>query len=332
MFQIREFSNDLSKSIAERNWFNIKNHITEASLQNSDSGYALHIICSDPSAPIEIVKEIYFAFPQAALTKDNQQHTPLCIAVDYGFEDAVEFLVNTCPEDIEDCASYLRSAVHSLICTKIIDSLTTANPEVAFITDNDGDSAFDLFFRIWNVSMRIVIQNSIASDRVLDDDTGQGNWSVGDIYQKACLLLWAANFRNDSTVRGDTCLLHSAMREESCPWAFGMLLIKLHPEQVLERDANRSLPIHIIASTKNMSDESSLFCIDCCTTKSKIVHMEYLDRGTNYCCEDCFERESKQSMRKIVYIEPGKLYFQKFFLTKNSFSFIKLHKFSPKST
>ena len=91
MFQVREMSNKLSKSIAERSWSDVQKYLNEASLQNSDHGHALHLVCSDPTAPIEIVKDIYFACPQAAFAKDNEQHTPLCIAVDFEFDDVVEF-------------------------------------------------------------------------------------------------------------------------------------------------------------------------------------------------------------------------------------------------
>ena len=66
--------------------------------------------------------------------------------MDFELEDAVEFLVNTCPEVIENCASYLRSAVYSLNPTNIIDSFITVNPEASFLTDKNGDSVFDLFF------------------------------------------------------------------------------------------------------------------------------------------------------------------------------------------
>ena len=331
MFQTRTPSNNLSKSIAERNWSDVHRHVNEASLQNSDNGYALHDVCSDPSAPIQIVKDIYFAYPHAALAKDDDQHTPLCIAVDFEFEGAVEFLVNECTEDMESCASYLRSAVHSLSCTNIIDSFVTVNPKVAFVTDKNGNSTFDLFFRIWNVPMRIGFKNENISG-VLDNEIGQGNWTFRDVYQKACLFLSAANFRQNAIACANACLVHAAMREESCHLAFCELLMKLHPEQVLGRDADGNLPIHIIASAKDLSDEKSFLCIDCSSNKSKLVHMEYLDGGTNYCCVDCLARESRQSIRRAFCLEPGKLYFNKISFNQNPFSFIISYNFSLQST
>ena len=136
-------------------------------------------------------------------------------------------------------------------CTNIIDSFIDAILETAFIADENGDSAFDLFFRIWNVPMRIVIQTSAISN-VLGDEVDQGNWKIRDIYEKSCLLLKAANFRNIFTSFDDTCLLHSVIREESCYWAFCKLILDLHPEQILKRDGDGNLPIHIITAARNL--------------------------------------------------------------------------------
>ena len=304
MLQLREMTNDLSRSIARRDWLNVCNYLFEASLQ-IDGGYALHIVCSDPTAPINVVKDIYNAYPQAAFTKDNYQHTPLYIAVDFAFEDAVEFLVDTCPEDTSSNGSYLRSAVYSLISTSIIDSFIVKNPLTAFIPDENGDSAFDLFFRIWNVPMRIVVQTSTISDFNLDNDIGQGNWKIRDIYRKACLFLRAADLHEDVEALDDTCLLHSAIREETCHWAFCKLFLSLNLGQVLQKDVDGNLPIHIATSTRNLSDEESLFCIDCSEVKSKLVSHTFLNGNTVYYCIDCSERDSRQSIIETFYIEPG---------------------------
>ena len=251
------------------------------------------------------MKDIYYAYPQAASAKDNDQHTPLYIAVEFGFEDAVEFLVNTCPEDVVNNGSYLRSAVHSLMCTNIIDSFITANPETAFVVDSNGDSAFDLFFRIWNIPMIIVIETSEISNHILDDEIGQGNWKIRDVYEKAFLFLWAINSREDTAACDDAPLLHSMIREESCHWAFCQFLIKLHPEQVLQRDAKGNLPIHIIAAARNRSDKESFLCIDCFTAKDRLIYAEFANGDTDYCCEDCFERKPTTFLTKVVCISPG---------------------------
>ena len=306
MFEAREMSNSLSRSIVERDWSNVYQHLSEASLQD-ENGYALHVVCSDPTVPISIVRDIYNAYPQAVFAKDNDQHTPLYIAVDFAFEGAVEFLVNTCPEDTVTYGSYLRSAVHSLISSNIIDSFLVANPLTAFIPDENGDSAFDLFFRIWNVPIRLVLQNLQASISkcILDNYILQGNWKIKDIYQKACLFLKAANLSNDVEASADTYLLHSVIREESCHWAFCKLFINLNLEQVLLKDVDGNLPIHIVTSARNLSDEESFLCIDCFTKKSKLVHRIFLNGNTDYCCQDCSEREQRQPISETIYIEPG---------------------------
>ena len=97
------------------------------------------------------------------------------------------------------------------------------------------------------------------SNKILDNEIGQGNWKICNIYQKACFFLRVTNFRRDATACGDTYLVHATMREESCHWAFCMLL------------------------------------------KIKLVCMEYLDSDTNYNCEDCLERESRQPIKMTLY-------------------------------
>ena len=271
MFKRRRLSNSLLKLIEERDWINIYKHIDKASLLDiSSNTFALHEVCDDPTVPIKIVQDIYYAYPMAVFAEDNDQHTPLYIAVDARFEDSVKFLANQCSEATFQCGKSLRSAVHILNCTNIIDSIIIACPEAAFIPDHYGASAFDIFFRIWNALTRIAVQTTMVSSIALDREIGQRNWKTRDVYQKACLFLRAANLHKYNEARHDTCLLHCALREESCHWAFCKLFMKLHPEAILKRDSDGNLPIHIIAAARNLSDEESFLCTDCFSTKSKL--------------------------------------------------------------
>ena len=305
MFKRRRVSTGLLHSIYEREWSHICKYLNEASILNRFKAHALHSACDDPTIPINILKDIYYAYPEAAFIKDDDQHTPLKIAVDAGFEEAVEFLINTCPEDVVNCGSYLRSAVHSLNCTKMIDSFIHAIPEAAFISDDNGDSAFDLFFRIWNVPMSILLQTSQISDDIFDNEIGQGNWKIRDLYQKVCLFLTAANHHKNGKKHDASYLLHIALREKSCNWAFCKLLMALHPEQILKRDIDGNFPIHIIVAARNLSDEDSFLCVDCYENKSNLKHIEFLNGDTDYCCEECLEFKSGEITKKILNVRPG---------------------------
>ena len=79
----------------------------------------------------------------------------------------------------------------------------------------------------------------------------------------------------------------------------------LHPEQILMRDVDENLPIHIIAAARNLSDEESILCVDCFENKQNLVHTEFLNSSADYCCEDCFEFESKELIKRKLIIKPG---------------------------
>ena len=180
MFKRQKASTNLIQSIRERNWRGAYQYLNEASVPDSNNSYALHEICSDSQAPIKLVQDIYHAHPKAILTNDDDDHTPLYIAVEAAFEDAVEFLVKSSPDPEVNCRSLL-SALYSLKCTNVIDLILSANPQAAFIPDPNGDTAFDMFFRIWNAFIRTVVHNSTIIQDVLEDEIC-GKWKVCNIY------------------------------------------------------------------------------------------------------------------------------------------------------
>ena len=228
---------------------------------------ALHDACDDFKTPMNIIQDIYNVCPDAALIQIDGKYTPISIAVESEFADAVHFLANACPEACSirnDLGSTpLLSATYKINRSNIIDSIIIANPRAAFVGDNDGDSAFDTFFRIWNVFIRIAVCNQSLNDKELDTFIGHGNWTIRDVYKKTCLFLKAANLCDGRKSFDDNCSLHCAFRKDSCHWAFCKLLMRLHPEQILARDADGNLPIHVILAAKNTSDEESFLCYDC---------------------------------------------------------------------
>ena len=295
--------------------------------------YALHQICSDSKAPIKIINDIYNAYPSASLVKIDGKHTPISVAVDAGFEEAVWFLAKICPEACTISnnlgSAPIFSAVYKISYSNIIDILLNANPIAAFIKRPDGYSAFDAFFQVWNVFVRISLYDQITIDQVHKYFVGAGNWAILDIYHKASLLLKAANLYHRSVIN-DHYLLHCALREESCHGSFCILLMIMYPEQILIKDEDGNLPNHIITAAKDKSDEETFLCVDCFSKKSKLVNIEYKNDDTEYCCEDCFEFKSWDLVSKKFYISPGK---NDCFLFSSLriFSF-PLTIFSPKST
>ena len=76
----------------------------------------------------------------------------------------------------------------------------------------------------------------------------------------------------------------------------------------MKRDTDGNLPIHLLAVAKNLSDKETFLCMDCFMTKSKLINIEYLNGDTSYCCEDCFESEQKELIRKSSYMRSGTYY------------------------
>ena len=313
-------SNNLIEAIKKKKWCSINQYLDEAKIPNENNTYALHDVCINPSAPLQVVKDICNAHPEAALVKNKFKDAPTSNAVGTFFEDAVRFLANACPEaiflsDISNCTP-IQTAVSLMNYNNMIDSMIEANPGAAFILDDEEESAFQAFFRHWNVFMRIFLHyNHFVNDEALDDYIGYGEWKVKDIYHKACLFLKAANVYRRGESLDDSNLLHCALREESCPSVFSKLLIKLHPEQVLKRGISGNLPMHIITGSRDTSDEDCFLCFDCFEKKSKLVSMEYRNGASKYCCEDCLEMEPSQPVKHSFSMRPGK--FHTIFLTIN---------------
>jgi len=202
-------SSDLMLSIKRSKWDRVGHYLSQANLADSRKTYPLHEACSDSQTPMKIVSDIYYAYPEAMLIKDSDHLTPILVAVECEFEDAVDFLVKACPEACTISnklkTTPLHLAVYSLKSSNMIDSITIANPGAAFIPDQEGDSPFDIFFRQWNVLMRILVSNPISCEsKILDCFIGHGSWKIRDIYKKACLLLKAANIHHKGKAHGES--------------------------------------------------------------------------------------------------------------------------------
>ena len=309
MAKRRKLSDNLLQFIKEMKWHDIPQYLHEAKLADHNNNFALHEVCSDSKAPIKIVQDIYYAYPQAALARGRNQCTPIYIAVEHEFDDAVNFLAGVCPEACTICNNLgslpIQSTVYGTKPKNMIDSIMVSKPETALILDNEGDSAFDTFFQNWNVFLRLAVSNKVTQNNLLDIDTGFGDWKIQDIYEKTCIFSKAADICKMEKTNDESSLLHSALREESCYLAFCRLIIKLHPNQVLERDSDGNLPIHVIAASREISDEETFLCMNCFMMKSVLVHAEFCNGQNMCCCEDCLHVESRESICKSFYMSPG---------------------------
>ena len=187
-----KLSNNLIQSIVERKWLKVNWHLSETDKHDSTNAFALHVACCDPTVPLKIISVIYFTYPAASLTKNIYQHTPIIIAVDAGFEDAVHFLVNECSKASEICDAQgdmpIQLAMYSASSNNMIDSIVISNPKTAFILDRGRETAIEIFFHQWNIPMRIAVINDTKSNKVFQGSTAYGDWDILDIYKKVCLF------------------------------------------------------------------------------------------------------------------------------------------------
>ena len=151
--------------------------------------------------------------------------------------------------------------------------------------------------------LRISVHNQTLSDKILCNAI-HGDLNIQDIYQKACLLLKAANVYRKIEKQDDACLLHSALREQSCHWAFCKLLMMLYPAQLLKRDVYGKLPMQIISAARDLSDEDTFMCFNCITKYSELVHAEFLNGDTRHRCEHCLKHDPNKSISEVFYIGP----------------------------
>ena len=219
----------------------------------------------------------------------------------------MDFLAHACPQANIICDNHgdasLQAAIYGLTTKNMIDSIINASPEAAFLcSDKHGNTPFDNYFNDCNVFARLAVDNQST---FLNKATGIGNWKYQDIYDKGCRFLEAAICSKNIESNNETSLLHIALRKESCHWAFCKLLMTLQPEQVLNKDSDGNLPIHIILASRDLSDEDTFTCFDCFTTKPKLMNIKYMTGESKHCCEDCYEMNSKTSMKKLTIIEPG---------------------------
>ena len=154
-------SNDLIEFITNKQWDNVFKYLHQARFPDSSNAFALHRICSYFTAPIEIVTAIYNAYPIAVFFYENGR-TPISIAVDAGFEDAVQFLAKACPQAClltnYDGSTPLFSAVNKISYSDMIDALIDACPKAAFVKRyNDGNSAFHVFLCLECVCSHIFV-------------------------------------------------------------------------------------------------------------------------------------------------------------------------------
>merc|ERR1712228_276039 len=113
---------------------------------------------------------------------------------------------------------------------------------------------------------------------------------IRGLYRNACFFLKAATIYNSSPLAKkdeNWMVLHSALKHQSCPRSFCKLILSLHPGQVLEKDDNGDLPIHIICGAKESN--GAFECGMCSCPPEYLIHFHIQNGANEKYCFECFE-------------------------------------------
>ena len=281
--------NILINAIKSKDWDSARKYTYQASCPDEEENYALHYLCSSNTTPMGIVHRVYSECPKAAYCKDSDGNTPLLNAVNSYFIQAIHFLAVQNPDTVllrndEIGNTPLQFALDLFQSNIMIDILLFANPKSLLKINNKSHIIFDSFFQERDLSLRAFIEklstgllrisnSTMMNYEIRADETA---WILHEVYVKSVLLLRAKTMKhfNRHAVMHDRSwlLIHSACKEDACPWSFCHLYLRLYPREAMVADADGNLPIHIIAASRETSkvksvgkdeEESLLVCHHC---------------------------------------------------------------------
>jgi len=318
--------NNLINTIKNKRWDLVKFYVHEAKFPDEEDNYALHYLClsGGHETPTDVLLMVHNAFPQAVYFTDSDGDTPLLNAVYSQFIEAVHYLSHNHPETVlirnsENGSTPLERAIDFYEPNYIIDCLLFANPYAVHALSKNSFTIFESFFKERNCSLRVflgqhlgfTLSNAALDYKIISDETA---WSARDVYLKSSLLLKATsmqNFNKQTAMDDSWLILHSAFKEDECPWSFCSFFLRLHPEQAMITDSDGNLPIHIVAAaSKDMSDEYSLTCENCGPVE-EIYYLESKNTDVAFdsyrLCLACYNSESFEDNCTVNTLKPGAL-------------------------
>jgi len=136
---------DLLEAVLEHKWDAIHNYLHEADCVDEDKWTILHWSCREYYTPLDTIKLLLNAYPQAATHQDINRCIPLHIALEYSRSlDVIESLVESCPNTLHMVDAKGRTPLH-VACSaasntplEVIKFLVKEYPEAALKKDNMG--------------------------------------------------------------------------------------------------------------------------------------------------------------------------------------------------
>ena len=105
-------------------------------------------------------------------------------------------------------------------------------------------------------------------------------YSIRYVYSMTCLIFNHAMSISGKSVNPKGKFLHSVLKMESCPWVFYDFLMRIHPDEIHDKDDNGNLPITLMAQESNKSIYSKIFKCWQCKNSSSVF---YAMHGTYFC-------------------------------------------------
>ena len=291
----------LKRCIISKNWNLVQHYLHLAHLPDENNSYPLHLICKDVSTPPHIIRMVYFAFPDVAMYLDKIKRTPLFIAVEYSFGNAVEFLLSQRPEAVlvRNGTGMLpiQYALRDLTSNRILIAILKSNTITAIELDEDGVVILERFFNEYNCDLRFPLKNK---NSIFGWHKNIKQLGIHHKYSKGILLLKAFtmnNFGQSCLDNGDWLVLHVCCEVDACPWSFCNLVLQNYAEEAMKADDYGNLPIHIVLSApRKLSDEHVINCY-------KAENRDNILFGD---CQHFLGPKITDVQERFISVEPGK--------------------------
>jgi len=234
----------------------------EAKIQDSEGDTPLHMLMMG-NPPLYVTKALYEVYPQAALTKNKLDRTPLHYAALRASKEVVRFFIQVSPlafnikDDGGEIPLFWACLNKRKEVTKIIlDSF----PRGVFEKNVDGIDPLTCLTQSVCTKQILRDTNLIATFQKNPSITLQSRFALEDhpldsFWDKICYLLKAKyTLSNDDAglKKKEWRLLHACLSME-CPWEIYMLALRLNARHLKDADDDGSNPLHIAAANLSMN-------------------------------------------------------------------------------
>ena len=210
-------------------------------------------------------------------------------------DDVIEFLAKVAPIATSTVDNFGDTPLHDALLHRrsfgIIRALIDANPCDVNKSNHKGDTPLDAFLSLWYSAIKNFVEKlpeSISPSKIMDMEIIRSGqiYTIRYVYNMTCLILNHAMKINGMSANPKAKFLHSVLKMESCPWVFYEFLMRIHPDEIHDRDDYGNMPITLMAQDSNKSIYNKIFKCWQCKNSSSVF---YAMHGT-YFCANCMSK------------------------------------------